>query len=289
MPNSMTGFARQEEQHAWGQLICEIRSVNHRYLEPTLRLSDALRNVEPQVRDALRQNLGRGKVEVVLALRTESTQGESELVLNQALAEQLVRLTGNIGGLCSAASPLNPLEVLKWPGVLQTAKLDQEAIEAAATALLDTTLSVFLANRRREGQELTQLIEQRLQAIASQVVLVRERMPELLQLQHDKLYKKLEALQVDVDQDRFAQEVVYLTQKSDVDEELDRLEAHLLEVRRTLKQQGPVGRRLDFLMQELNREANTLSSKSLASDVTQAAVEIKVLIEQMREQIQNIE
>lgn len=289
MPSSMTGFARQEEQHSWGQLICEIRSVNHRYLEPTLRLSDSLKNVEPDLREALRQSVGRGKLEVALALRSESSGDEAALELNQPLVTQLLQLAKQVEDSASAVAPVSPLELLKWPGVLRAKKLDQNLIESAALELFNRTLTLFLENRAREGQELAQLIEQRLQSIAEQALQVRSRMPELLQLQQDKLHKKLQALQMDIDQERFAQEVVYLMQKADVDEELDRLEAHLIEVRHILTQEGPIGRRLDFLMQELNREANTLSSKSLASDVTQSAVEVKVLIEQMREQIQNIE
>ncbi len=289
MPNSMTGFARQEEQHPWGQLICEIRSVNHRYLEPTLRLSDALRSLEPALRDSLRQGVGRGKIEVVLALRAEPEGEEASPVLNEALAVQLVQLVQRVEQLASAAAPLTAMDILKWPGVLQSRSLDTKAVEEAALALFGTTLKLFSVNRAREGQELALLIEQRLHSIAKQASGVRAQMPGLLQQQQDKLYKKLEALKLEVDQDRFAQEVVYLTQKADVEEELDRLDAHLSEVSHILKQKGPIGRRLDFLMQELNREANTLSSKSLSSDVTQSAVEIKVLIEQMREQIQNIE
>lgn len=289
MPSSMTGFARQEEQYSWGQLICEIRSVNHRYLEPTLRLSDSLKNVEPDLREALRQSVGRGKLEVVLALRSESSDGEAALELNELLVKQLLQLAKQVEDSASAVAPVSPLELLKWPGVLRAKKLDQKLIESAALELFNRALTLFLENRAREGQELAQLIEQRLQSIADQAAQVRARMPELLQLQQDKLHKKLQALQMEIDQERFAQEVVYLMQKADVDEELDRLDAHLIEVRHILTQEGPIGRRLDFLMQELNREANTLSSKSLASDVTQSAVEVKVLIEQMREQIQNIE
>lgn len=288
MPRSMTGFARLEAQYPWGHLICEIRTVNHRYLEPGLRLSDALRSLEPVLREQLRNQLGRGKVDLVLAFKPDESSGLST-DFNADLARDLVRMVEQVNQLANNPAAINALEILRWPGVLKARELDQELLEKEALVLFDKTLKQLLENRAREGAELTNLIEQRLQAIAAQVDEVRTRLPELAAHQQEKLRTRLEALKTDVDQDRLAQELVYLAQKSDVAEELDRLEAHIIEVRRTLKQKEPVGRRLDFLMQELNREANTLSSKSTASSNTQSAVDIKVLIEQMREQVQNIE
>jgi uncharacterized protein (TIGR00255 family) len=288
MPRSMTGFARLEAQYPWGHLICEIRTVNHRYLEPGLRLSDALRSLEPGLREQLRNQLGRGKVDLVLAFKPDESSGLST-DFNDDLARDLVLMVERVNELAANPAPINALEILRWPGVLKARELDQALLEKEALGLFDKTLKQLLENRAREGAELANLIEQRLQAIAAQVVEVRARLPELAAQQQEKLRTRLDALKAEVDEDRLAQELVYLAQKSDVAEELDRLEAHIVEVRRTLKQKEPVGRRLDFLMQELNREANTLSSKSTASSNTQSAVDIKVLIEQMREQIQNIE
>jgi uncharacterized protein (TIGR00255 family) len=288
MPHSMTGFARLETQYPWGHLICEVRTVNHRYLEPGLRLSDALRSLEPGLRDRLRSQLGRGKVDVVLAFKPDETAGLST-DFNHDLARDLVRMVEQVNQLAANPAPVNALEILRWPGVLKARELDQELLEQEAMSLFDRTLQQLLDNRAREGAELANLIEQRLQAIAAQVVEVRKRLPELAAQQQEKIRARLEVLNADIDEDRLAQELVYLAQKSDVAEELDRLSAHIVEVRRTLQQKEPVGRRLDFLMQELNREANTLSSKSTASSNTQAAVDMKVLIEQMREQVQNIE
>lgn len=288
MPRSMTGFARQETQQPWGKAICEIRSVNHRYLEPALRMPDTLRNLEPSLREHLRQQLSRGKVEVSFSLKTDQADS-SELVLNEALARDLVRLTEQVQKTLQQPAPVNSLDILKWPGVVQAQEVDQALVEECVSELFANTLKQLITNREREGTELGKLIEQRLIAIGEQVQVLRQRMPELLAHQQERLRSKLESLSVDIDEDRFTQEVVYLAQKADVAEELDRLETHLSEVRRTLTRKEAIGRRLDFLMQELNREANTLSSKSIASETSQAAVDIKVLIEQMREQVQNIE
>lgn len=288
MPRSMTGFARLEAQYPWGHLICEIRTVNHRYLEAGLRLSDALRSLESGLREQLRKHLGRGKVDLVLAFKPDESSGLS-MDFDSDLARDLVRMVEQVNQLAANPAAINALEILRWPGVLKARELDQGLLEKEALGLFDKALKQLLENRAREGVELANLIEQRLQAIAVQVVEVRARLPELAAQQQEKLRIRLEALKTEVDEDRLAQELVYLAQKSDVAEELDRLEAHIIEVRRTLKQKEPVGRRLDFLMQELNREANTLSSKATASSNTQSAVDIKVLIEQMREQVQNIE
>ncbi len=288
MPRSMTGFSRLEAQFPWGHLICELRTVNHRYLEPSLRLSEALRGLEPNLREALRNQLGRGKVDLVLAMKVDETTGLTT-DYNQELARDLVRMVEQINQFAANPAPVSALEILRWPGVLKARELDQDLLEREALGLFSKTLDQLLANRSREGTELANLIEQRLRAIAEQVADVRTRLPELAALQQEKLRTRLEALRTEIDEDRLAQELVYLAQKSDVAEELDRLDAHLAEVRRTLQQTEPMGRRLDFLMQELNREANTLSSKSTASSNTQSAVDIKVLIEQMLEQIQNIE
>ncbi len=288
MPRSMTGFARIEHQAPWGTIACEIRSVNHRYLEPTLRLPENLRALEGDFRTLLKERISRGKVEASVFIKLESA-GQHDLALNTELAEKIQSLASEVASKLSTAAPINPIDVLKWPGVLQSAEVDKAELESHALDTFQRTLDTLVTNREREGEELKKFIKQRLDDVAEHVARVRIRLPEILEAHQLKLREKLDAMKVDVDEDRLAQELVFIAQKADVAEELDRLEAHISEVKLTLKQQKPIGRRLDFLMQELNREANTLSSKSMASDTTQSAVDLKVLIEQMREQVQNIE
>jgi len=289
MPRSMTGFARREAKLPWGTLVWEIRSVNHRYLEPSFRLPEDFREIEPYLRDAMRKALQRGKVEASLSVQWEQ-EGESDLGINLSKIAQLTKAAQQINGLLGAiAAPVNPLDILRWPGVIQKQELDREQMHKAALELFDLALEGLIEHRSREGAELQQHIINRLDSVSAQVVNVRARMPEILAAQREKLQTKLAALQVDLEPERLEQEIVLLAQKADVDEELDRLDTHVIEVKRSLKQTDSLGRRLDFLMQELNREANTLSSKSIVSETTQAAVELKVLIEQMREQVQNIE
>lgn len=289
MPRSMTGFARREAKLPWGTVIWEIRSVNHRYLEPGFRLPEDFREIEPALRELIRKTLQRGKVEVSLYVQLEQ-ENEAELGVNLQRVVQLSKAAQQIHEqLGDKAAAINPLELLKWPGVIQKQEVDREAQQAAVLDLFQGALTGLVEHRTREGAELEQLILQRLDAVSAQVVAVRARLPEILQAQREKLQQKIAALGVELDQERLEQEVVLLAQKADVAEELDRLDTHVIEVKRSLKQTDSLGRRLDFLMQELNREANTLSSKAIVSDTTQAAVELKVLIEQMREQIQNIE
>lgn len=284
----MTGFARIEQQASWGTIACEIRSVNHRYLEPTIRLPESLRTIENSFRTALKKQLSRGKVEASVYIKLESGE-QSTLALNTQLATHIQTLSQELAASMQNPAPINPLDILKWPGVLQSADVEQDVLETAAMACFEQALTTLVSNREREGEELKRFVEQRLNDIDTNVGVVRERMPEILDAHQAKLRERLDALNADIDEDRLAQEIVFIAQKADVAEELDRLAAHLSEVKRTLSQQKPIGRRLDFLMQELNREANTLSSKSMASDTTQNAVDLKVFIEQMREQIQNIE
>jgi uncharacterized protein (TIGR00255 family) len=284
----MTGFARQEIPFTNGVIACEIRSINHRYLEPSFKLSDSLKAIEPQLREQLRNQLSRGKIDIYLAFKPDDKNG-SGLDFNKELAQDLIKTLHQIQQLNNDNAPLSALDILRWPGVLKSPELNPTELEVTALALFNQALTGLLENRSREGQELANIIEQRLNAVAAQVADARKRLPELAAAQHDKLRARLESLNIDINEDRFAQELVYLAQKSDVAEELDRLDTHIQEVRRTLKQKEPVGRRLDFLMQELNREANTFSSKSTTSQNTQVAVDMKVWIEQMREQVQNIE
>jgi uncharacterized protein (TIGR00255 family) len=283
----MTAFTRQETQASWGSLVWEIRSVNHRYLEPNLRLPDSLRELEGNLREKLRKSLSRGKVECTLRFVPETQQ--QNLSVDRDYAAQLIAAAEDVRRLMSDSQPLSPLEVLRWPGVLRESELDMAAVKLAALALFDQALTDLAQGRQREGADLALLVEQRLEAIDRVVVEVRNRLPQILQAQRDNLRTRLSELLTEIDETRIEQEIALLAQKADVDEELDRLSTHVQEVRRVLKQRDPIGRRLDFLMQELNREANTLSSKSIVTDTTQCAVELKVLIEQMREQIQNIE
>ncbi|WP_271272429.1 YicC/YloC family endoribonuclease [Aliamphritea hakodatensis] len=287
MTRSMTAFARQEVQHSWGSLTWEVRSVNHRYLEPHLRLPESLRDLEGPLREQLRKNLSRGKVECTLRFVPEAQS--QTLTVNQDFAGELVAAAQQVASIIPNAQTLDPLEVLRWPGVLQDTKLDMDAVKKAGLELFSKALAELIDNRGREGAELANLIDQRLDAITDIVTDVRAKLPGILTKQRENLQARLDELQAELDPTRLEQEMVILAQKADVDEEMDRLNTHVQEVKRVLKQKGPIGRRLDFLMQELNREANTLSSKSIVSDTTQSAVELKVLIEQMREQIQNIE
>lgn len=288
MVASMTAFARKQKEFDWGTMSWEIRSVNHRFLEPSIRVPDSLRIVEPVVRDLLRKRFTRGKIDIQLRVQGKADQGSSQAI-NTDLVNKLNALSQQVLALCPGAQALRVTDVLRWPGVLEENGPDDESLQQDAIALLQETLEEFAASRQREGEELSQLIRQRLDAIRIIVDSIRERLPDILARQQENIRQRLEAFKLELEPNRLEQEMVLLANKSDVDEELDRLLTHLSEVRRVLKTNEPVGRRLDFLMQELNREANTLSSKSIVAETTLNAVELKVLIEQMREQIQNIE
>lgn len=287
MPKSMTAFARQTIERPWGTASWEIRSVNHRYLESQFRLPDTVRELEIPLRELTRKHLNRGKLDCSLQLNIN--QQTHQVAINQPLAEQYIQACQNIGLLMDNPAKLSPLDILRWPGVLKEADIDRELLNTHLLELFDHTLQQLNEGRQREGEKLASLIEQRLDGIAEEVKTVRQQLPQLLQAQRQKIIDKLTEITDNLDQDRLEQELVLMAQKADVDEELDRLDTHLSEIRHVLTRKEPIGRRLDFLMQELNREANTLSSKSIASGTTQSAVELKVLIEQMREQIQNLE
>jgi uncharacterized protein (TIGR00255 family) len=287
MPQSMTAFARLTTQQDWGKASWELRSVNHRYLETHFRLPDTLRELEMPLRELARKHLHRGKVDISLQLNV--TSSNEQLDVNQPLAKEVISACQQVADNMSAPAPTSPLEILRWPGVLQEPEVDQKQLQTDLLTLFEETLQQLAEGRAREGEKLAEIIEQRLAAIEKEVEAVRQVLPELLTAQRQKLHDKLAELKTELDSDRVEQEMVILAQKSDVDEELDRLETHVTEIRRVLRRNEPAGRRLDFLMQELNREANTLGSKSMASSTTQSAVELKVLIEQIREQIQNIE
>ena len=289
MIRSMTAFARHSTRFEWGSATWEIRSVNHRYLEPGFKLPDTARQLESDLRDALRSTLNRGKIECSLRIQTEGNSSAPGLAIDNDLLARLIATSEQIGQQLQESAPLNPIQLLQWPGVMVEEKADEDIICNDALISFSTALQQLLASREREGAALQQFIEQRLASIATITTDVRKHMPVILQTQRKKLIERVAQLTAELNNERLEQEIVILAQKADVDEELDRLDTHVSEVRRVLNKGGACGRRLDFLMQELNREANTLSSKAIVSDSTQAAVELKVFIEQMREQIQNIE
>ena len=288
MTRSMTAYARRETKQAWGTLVWELRSVNHRYLEPQFRLPEAFREIESPLREITRKHLSRGKVEC--ALRYDLVVGqEGELSINEPIAKNLAQACQQIERLFPNVTPVAPLSVLEWPGVLQQQGLDFTDIHQTAVEEFEQCIIDLNAARSREGQELQQFILKRLEQVEQETNTVRSMMPSLLKLQREKILQRLEDAKVEVDSNRLEQELVLMAQKADVDEEMDRIGTHITEVQRVLSTKGAIGRRLDFLMQELNREANTLASKSINAESTQCAVNLKVLIEQMREQVQNIE
>ena len=286
---SMTGFARRETVQPAGALCCEVRSVNHRFLEIQLRLPDELRGIESAARERLRERLGRGKVDCSLRFSPATDHGR-ELGLDETRLQRLVQACRTIEAQAGTALAMpSAIDLLRWPGVLADNAPDVETLGAQALGLLEQTLEDLASMRSREGARLVEVIEQRLAGIESLGADVRARLPGSIAAQHARLRERVAELLAQVPTERLDQELALLAARADVAEELDRITAHVAEVRHSLRAGGACGRRLDFLMQEFNREANTLSSKSQATETTLAAVEMKVLIEQMREQVQNIE
>ena len=288
MLHSMTGFARESAETALGTLTWEIRAVNHRYLDVQFKLPEELRPKEQAFRQQASAVLGRGKVECALYFRRATGQ-PSELQIDTDLIKLLGARMSELSAILPAAAAVSPMEILRWPGVIQQPEVDAEPVFVAATTLLDVALQAMNAMRQSEGQRIEEMLESRCSDIAGIAASVRLRMPEVLASTRAKQKERIEKLDVEADPARLEVELALIAQKMDVAEELDRLEGHLVEIRDAIGDEKPVGRRLDFLMQELNREANTLASKSADSDTTRAAVDLKVLIEQMREQIQNVE
>ena len=284
---SMTGFARREISGPWGTLVCELRSVNHRFLEAGFRLPDELRSAEGELRQHLTREVRRGKVDCSISYRRAQVSEAGLEVDGHALERLLARLKDI--GRSFPAYTVNLVDVLRWPGVLKEDSSAGEELMVATKALFGSTLEDLVAARAREGLRLKELLELRCTGLEDQVRQVRERLPEVQTRMRARLDERLKELTANVDQDRLEQELALLLQRLDVDEELDRLSGHIQEIRRVIAANEPAGRRLDFLMQELNREANTLSSKSQDLDTTRTAVDMKVLIEQMREQVQNAE
>lgn len=288
MVYSMTAFSRCELSTDQGNLAWEIRSVNHRYLEPTLRLPEAFRELEGPLRERLRKEFARGKLECTLRFNP-AHQSADGLQLNQPLVSQLVAAATQISQQLDNPAPINPLEIMAWPGVLGGAQDDQAQLTAQASQLFSQAVDDLKVQRAREGVELKKLLEERLVSISERVATLRQMMPSLLDAHRQKLIDRFNEARLELDGTRVEQELVLLAQKIDVAEELDRLDTHITETRHVLGGKVAMGRRLDFLMQEFNREANTLGSKAIDSRSTQAAVDLKVYIEQMREQVQNIE
>lgn len=288
MINSMTAFARESGETTGGVLTVELRSVNHRYLDCSFKLPDALRSLEPTLREQAGKAFARGKLDCLIRLQSSPAETEALKIDQQRLAAVL-DAASTVNEQLDDAAPLDTLRILQFPGIYTASETNEDTLRGDASALFAKALENMKSSRAREGEKLGVMITDRLEQVSAEVVKTREIIPALMHHQRERIVKRIADLQVEVDQGRLEQELVYLAQKADVDEELDRLEAHVTEVQRALDKGGPCGRRLDFLMQELNREANTLSSKSVSAGTTQNAVELKVLIEQMREQIQNIE
>jgi len=288
MIHSMTAFARREGETPWGVLTWELRAVNHRYLEISPRLPEDLRVLETAVRERINHLLQRGKIDCQLRFQAAAQQN-ADFALDRQLIGRLTAAAAEVEAQLQRSAPINALEVLRWPGVIQAPQPDHELLAEAALQILDEALAELQATRAREGVKLKELILQRCEAVEEQAALAARRLPEVRARLREKLLARLAEVKGELDPIRVEQEMVLLSQRLDVEEELDRLGAHLSEVQRILNKPGPAGRRLDFLMQELHREANTLGSKSGDVETTRASMEMKVLIEQMREQVQNIE
>lgn len=286
--SSMTGFARAQGQGNWGSVICELRSINHRYLELSVHLPDTLRPIENALREQIRAHIKRGKVECYIRYQHHDAKN-TEMNVNLDLAKQLCKLNDTIAESLNNKAITNTMDIVRWPGVLQIEELDLEHIQDELIKVMEKALADLLAARAREGSELKKIFVDRLSAMEEELVKVKSHLPEIMGLQREKLSNRFLDAKLELDANRLEQEMVMIAQRIDVAEEIERLTTHITETHRVLKQGGAVGRRLDFLMQELHREANTLGAKSVNIETSRVSVELKVLIEQMREQVQNIE
>lgn len=287
MIHSMTAYARKEFKGDWGTAVWEIRSVNQRYLETYIRMPEQFRSLEAVLRERFRKKLQRGKVECNLRFEA-SAANSGELQLNQELASKLIESANWVTEQAGKAK-LNPVDILRWPGVMEAPEKDMGELSTDLLNFFDETLGEFIDSRASEGEKLKDMLELRLDGITEQANFVESKMPEIIEWQRERIQKKFTDAKIELDETRVEQELILMAQKLDVAEEIDRLNAHVTETRSILKKGGACGRRLDFMMQEFNRESNTLGSKSISTDITKSAVELKVLIEQMREQLQNIE
>ena len=285
---SMTAYGREQADGEWGQASCEIRTVNHRYLETSIRLPEELREFEQAVREKVSTRLNRGKVDCIIRYQ-RATVSMGPLMVDQDLSGRLMEAAEGISARLNKPAAINPFDILAWPGMIKQAPAYPNRVGDTILELVERTLNRVVDTRRREGDKIAVMLEQRCAAMSQTIAGVRENLADIMAARGEKLKARANALAQEVDHDRLELELLILAQKYDVAEELDRLEMHMQEVNRIIGRQGPVGRRLDFLMQELNREANTLGAKSADISINQAAMDLKVLIEQMREQIQNIE
>lgn len=287
--HSMTAFAREQKQNDAYDFVCEMRSINHRYLEMSVHLPEALRIFEMPIRERLRKNLQRGKIECVVRYRVSSDKLNQQFRINVPLAKELCVESEKIASFLKSFTPTSPNDILRFPGVLEMQEINAQALQETVLQLIDVTLNELIAARQREGEELKRFFLQRIDLLQQELKKIFERMPQILIDQREHLKQRFIEAKALLNPERLEQELVLFAQKIDITEEIERTETHVTELRRVLNQGGPIGRRLDFLLQELNREANTIGSKSVNSMVTHTAVEMKVLIEQIREQVQNIE
>ena len=285
---SMTAFGRTEETVENGHILWEIRSVNHRYLEISTRLPEDFRMLEATIREHISNRIKRGKIDCTLRFESIDTANK-ELSLNKELMAALIKSAEVVQSELKSSDNINPVEILRWPGVINRETLDPETVGEPLLKQLDVTLDILIETRQREGEKLKSIILERCASACKIVEDLHKKLPAIIDSLRKRLLTKAQELSIEIDSERLEQELLLLIQKHDVDEELGRLETHIDEVRRVLEGSGPIGRRLDFLMQELNREANTLGSKTAHVDSSNASVDLKVLIEQMREQVQNIE
>ena len=288
MIQSMTAYAQEAVEGPWGSLRWEIRSVNHRYSEFYFKLPEEVRELESSLREMARKKVGRGKLDCLLRFEARDMNLES-LNINTKLAEQLVLACQKVAAGMHSPAPISPIEILSWPQVIESQEIDTSALKQGVQKGYIAAIDKLNEVRQTEGKELKQLIQTRLEGMEVQIEQIKAKFPEILAALKEKLHSKVAELDIQTDEGRFEQELVYLVHKSDIAEEVDRLGIHINEVKRVLEKGGLVGRRLDFLMQEMNREANTLASKSVDSFTSLAAVELKVLVEQVREQVQNLE
>jgi len=288
MISSMTGFGRTEVQTPDGQLQLEVRSVNHRYLDAQFKLPEFFRPIEQELRSIVTQHLKRGKVDVSLSFK-RLAERPIETHVNVERARQVIKQLEDIAALMQKPTPIDPAAIIRMPGVIEEEETAPDKMYPVVRDALTSAIGQLAENRAREGEKIHAMLESRCAEVLTIAAGVGKRLPTVLTEIRNRLEKKIESLNTQIDNDRLEQELVILAQKIDISEELDRLNAHVEEVRNTLNAEEPVGRRLDFLMQELNREANTLGSKSADTETTRAAVDLKVIIEQMREQVQNVE
>lgn len=284
----MTAYGRVENSEGQNSISCEIRSVNHRYSEISIRLPEELRPLEQKIRDHISGKIKRGKIECNIRIEKHNAYDEA-LSINQDLLKNIIEASKRINSDLSTSAPLDSLDLLRWPGVLEKSTLDVKEIDKLLFPLVNEAIDIVIDTRQREGEKIKKMLTDRCTKIKEIINNVQKQIPDILKNYRKKLTQRVQEISDEIDNDRLEQELLFLSQKADIEEEIDRLSAHVDEVVRVIERKEPIGRRLDFLMQEMNRESNTLGSKSNHIYTSNASVELKVVIEQMREQIQNIE